>query len=112
MRSSPTVVCAMAVGMTIGLLAIGIGVTAFSQDVPDRPWSTGGPAPNLEPFELPPTSVLDEQKGSNYLGMVASIPPEDQFTRWRSEYEADIMVSLASLAGELGRTAGGWELVA
>ncbi len=40
------------------------------------------------------------EKGSNYLGMVASIPPEDQFTHWRSEYEADIMVSLASLAGE------------
>jgi hypothetical protein len=32
--------------------------------------------------------------------MVASIPPEDQFTRWRSEYETDILVSLASLAGE------------
>jgi hypothetical protein len=32
--------------------------------------------------------------------MVASIPPEDQFTEWRSQYEADIMVSLASLAGE------------
>jgi ATP-dependent Zn protease len=40
------------------------------------------------------------EKGSDYLGMVASIPPEDQFTRWRSEYETDIMVSLASLAGE------------
>ncbi len=40
------------------------------------------------------------EKGSDYLGMVASIPPEDQFTRWRSEYEADILVSLASLAGE------------
>jgi ATP-dependent Zn protease len=40
------------------------------------------------------------EKGSNYLGMVASIPPDDQFTRWRSEYEADILVSLASLAGE------------
>jgi cell division protease FtsH len=40
------------------------------------------------------------EKGSDYLGMVASIPPEDQFTRWRSEYQADIMVSLASLAGE------------
>jgi hypothetical protein len=40
------------------------------------------------------------EKGSDYLGMVASIPPEDQFTRWRSEYEADIYVSLASLAGE------------
>ena len=40
------------------------------------------------------------EKGGTYLGMVASIPPEDQFTRWRSEYEADIMVSVASLAGE------------
>ena len=40
------------------------------------------------------------EKGSNFLGLVASIPPEDQFTRWRSEYEADIMVSLASLVGE------------
>ncbi|MDP8971348.1 MAG: AAA family ATPase [Actinomycetota bacterium] len=40
------------------------------------------------------------EKGGTYLGLVASIPPEDQFTRWRSEYEADIMVSLASLAGE------------
>ncbi len=40
------------------------------------------------------------EKGGTYLGMVSSIPPEDQFTRWRSEYEADITVSLASLAGE------------
>jgi cell division protease FtsH len=40
------------------------------------------------------------EKGGTYLGMVASIPPEDPFTRWRTEYEADIMVSLASLAGE------------
>ncbi|MBU2667425.1 AAA family ATPase [Actinoplanes bogorensis] len=40
------------------------------------------------------------EKGSGYLGMVASIPPEDQFTTWRSHYEADIYVSLASLAGE------------
>ena len=39
-------------------------------------------------------------KGSTYLGMVSSIPPEDQFTQWRSEYESDILVSLASLAGE------------
>ena len=37
------------------------------------------------------------EKGSDYLGMVASIPPEDQFTEWRSEYEADILV--ARLAG-------------
>jgi ATP-dependent Zn protease len=40
------------------------------------------------------------EKGSGYLGMVASIPPEDQYTQWRSEYESDIIVSLASLAGE------------
>jgi ATP-dependent Zn protease len=40
------------------------------------------------------------EKGSGYLGMVASIPPEDQFTTWRSHYESDIHVSLASLAGE------------
>jgi cell division protease FtsH len=40
------------------------------------------------------------EKGGNYLGMVASIPPEDQFTRWRTEYEADITVFTASLAGE------------
>ncbi len=40
------------------------------------------------------------EKGSDYLGMVASIPPDDQFTRWRTEYESDILVSVASLAGE------------
>jgi hypothetical protein len=32
--------------------------------------------------------------------MVSSIPPDDQFTRWRTEYEVDIKVALASLAGE------------
>ena len=40
------------------------------------------------------------EKGSDYLGMVASIPPDDKFTRWKSEYQSDILVSLASLAGE------------
>ncbi|MFB4315675.1 AAA family ATPase [Actinomadura sp. 21ATH] len=44
--------------------------------------------------------VATIEKGAEYLGMVASIPVEDQFTQWRSEYEADILVSLASLAGE------------
>ncbi len=44
--------------------------------------------------------VATIEKGGDYLGMVASIPPEDQFTRWRTEYQADIYVSLASLAGE------------
>src|SRR3712207_1903450 len=48
-------------------------------------------------LEIDPATI---EKGSDYLGMVASIPPEDQFTRWRSEYEADILVSLASLAGD------------
>ncbi|MDQ3574934.1 MAG: AAA family ATPase [Actinomycetota bacterium] len=33
-------------------------------------------------------------------GFVASIPPEDQFVGWKSEREADVMVFLASLAGE------------
>ena len=40
------------------------------------------------------------EKSATALGMVAPIPPEDRFTRWRSEYEADILVYLASLAGE------------
>jgi cell division protease FtsH len=40
------------------------------------------------------------EKGSDYLGMVKSIPPEDQFATWRSEFRSDIYVSLASLAGE------------
>jgi ATP-dependent Zn protease len=40
------------------------------------------------------------EKGDETLGYVASIKPEDQFTRWRKDYEADIMSSLASLAGE------------
>ena len=33
-------------------------------------------------------------------GFVSSIPPEDQFVQWRSERDADIIVILASLAGE------------
>jgi ATP-dependent Zn protease len=40
------------------------------------------------------------EKGGDSLGHVASIPPEDQFTQWRSEFEIDIMAALASLAGE------------
>ena len=40
------------------------------------------------------------EKGSTYLGMVKHVRAEDTFTRWKSDYEADIMVSLASLAGE------------
>lgn len=33
-------------------------------------------------------------------GMVKNLLSEDRFTQWRSEFEVDIMVSLASLAGE------------
>jgi ATP-dependent Zn protease len=33
-------------------------------------------------------------------GFVAPIPVEDRFVEWRSEHEADIITSLASLAGE------------
>jgi cell division protease FtsH len=40
------------------------------------------------------------EKGSDYLGFVKPIPIEEQFTSWRGEYQADIMVSLASLVGE------------
>jgi cell division protease FtsH len=40
------------------------------------------------------------EKGGDYLGMVRSVPPEDQFSEWKSDLEAAIMVSLASLAGE------------
>src|SRR2546430_17562771 len=47
-----------------------------------------------------PYTTLFRSKGNSYLGMVASIPLEEQFTSWRSEYESDIMVALASLAGE------------
>jgi cell division protease FtsH len=44
--------------------------------------------------------VATIEKGSTYLGMVASIKPEDLFTQWKSDFEADVMVALASLAGE------------
>jgi ATP-dependent Zn protease len=40
------------------------------------------------------------QKGGETLGFVKPIPIEEQFTSWRSEYEAEIMVFLASLVGE------------
>src|SRR5439155_12744731 len=38
--------------------------------------------------------------GTDYLGLVGSIRIEDRFTQFKSESEADVMVSLASLAGE------------
>ena len=40
------------------------------------------------------------QKGQDYLGFVQPIPIEERFTSWRTEYESDVMVSLASLVGE------------
>ncbi len=40
------------------------------------------------------------ERRSNTLGMVRSLQMEDRYTQWRSEYEADIMTSIASLAGE------------
>jgi cell division protease FtsH len=40
------------------------------------------------------------EKGNTYLGMVMRVRAEDTFTRWKSDYETDIMISLASLAGE------------
>ncbi|WP_030454228.1 AAA family ATPase [Herbidospora cretacea] len=40
------------------------------------------------------------EKSDSTLGQVSNIKPEDQFTEWRSELKSDILVSLASLAGE------------
>ena len=40
------------------------------------------------------------ERRSNTLGMVRSLQMEDRYTQWRSEFEADIMTSVASLAGE------------
>ena len=59
--------------------------------------ATHGRAPTRKHLSIDLATI---EKGGTYLGMVASVKPEDQFTRWRSEYEADIVVSLASLAGE------------
>ena len=40
------------------------------------------------------------EPGSGYLGVVTSVKGEETFMSWRSSYEVDILVSLASLAGE------------
>ncbi len=40
------------------------------------------------------------EKGGNYLGFVSHVRVEDTFTRWKTDFESQIMVSLASLAGE------------
>ncbi len=44
--------------------------------------------------------VATIEKGGSYLGMVKPVRVEDTFTRWRSDFESEIMVFLASLAGE------------
>lgn len=44
--------------------------------------------------------VATIEKGSDYLGMVSSIPFEELFSSWSSYYESDISVALASLVGE------------
>ena len=54
-------------------------------------------------YRVQKRNVIDTatiQKGADYLGFVKPIPIEEQFTSWRTEYEADVMVSLASLVGE------------
>ncbi len=54
-------------------------------------------------YRVQTRNVIDTatiQKGADYLGFVKPIPIEEQFTSWRNEYEADVMVSLASLVGE------------
>jgi cell division protease FtsH len=54
-------------------------------------------------YRLRKHAVIDlatiERRG-DVGGFVSSIPPEDRFVDWRSEHDADLMASLASLAGE------------
>ena len=54
-------------------------------------------------YRLRKHAVIDmatiERRG-DVGGFVSFIPPEDQFVNWKSEYEVDIVGSLASLAGE------------
>lgn len=40
------------------------------------------------------------EKGQDFLGLVSSVPDEELYTRWQSDYRSDIAVALASLAGE------------
>jgi cell division protease FtsH len=54
-------------------------------------------------YRLRPHALIDlatiERRGETG-GFVSWIPPEDRFVDWRSEHDADLMSSLASLAGE------------
>ncbi|MGH9044620.1 MAG: AAA family ATPase [Acidimicrobiales bacterium] len=44
--------------------------------------------------------VATIEKGGTYLGMVKPVKLEDTFTRWKTDFESEIKVFLASLAGE------------
>jgi cell division protease FtsH len=44
--------------------------------------------------------VATIEKGGTYLGMVKPVKVEDTFTRWKSDFESEVMVFVASLAGE------------
>jgi ATP-dependent Zn protease len=44
--------------------------------------------------------LVSIEKRASTLGMVKSQGAEERFTQWKSEFETDIMVSLASLVGE------------
>ena len=65
-----------------------------ARGLPRRRWPTGTRRP-------PRDRHRDDREGQRLpRAWSRRIPPEDQFTRWRTEYETDIMVCLASLAGE------------
>jgi hypothetical protein len=47
-----------------------------------------------------PIDVATIERRGNIGGFVSSFEAEEQFSQWRNDFEADICVSLASLAGE------------
>jgi hypothetical protein len=51
--------------------------------------------------------MVSIEKRASTLGMVKSMGEEERFTQWRSEFESDIMVSLASLQRPPVRFDGG-----
>lgn len=44
--------------------------------------------------------VVSIERRADSLGLVRNLPIEDRHTQWRTELEADVMISIASLAGE------------
>jgi ATP-dependent Zn protease len=52
----------------------------------------------LRPHES--IDIVTIERRGEIGGLVSPIPVEDRFVQWRSEYQTDVMVSLASLAGE------------